>query len=204
MPTLGIRYFLHDPVRNPYFIEYAPERFRREYSFDGIDVYEDTGAMHRAFLVGRAEVVSTIEEMYAIMRNADFQPTRTALVEHPLPQSFQGTDSVELGTPRVIERRATHAVVEVNATEDCILVLADAYYPGWEADVDGERADIFPVYSIFRGILLPSGRHTVHYNYTPFSFTLGMIITTVTAGVSLLIAAATLVRIRRRPRVAAE
>ena len=53
------------------------------------------------------------------------------------------------------------------------LVLADAYYPGWEAYVDGKPATIYPADVALRGVFVPAGTHTVTMEYSPESVTLG-------------------------------
>jgi len=72
-----------------------------------------------------------------------------------------------------------HVTVETDSASESVLVLAEAYRPGWEARIDGERgARIFPVYHMFRGVHLPSGHHTVEFAYRPLSFRLGAAVST--------------------------
>jgi uncharacterized membrane protein YfhO len=71
-----------------------------------------------------------------------------------------------------------------------VLVLTDAYFPGWMARVDGAPAEIFRADYLFRGVLLPAGEHMVTFSYAPGSVALGAIATllaacVVTAGVPL-------------------
>ncbi len=197
-PALGIRYFLHNPEQTPYFLEYAPGRFESVGLMNGIEVYRDLDEMSRAFLVGTARVMPGIDEMFEAMRNDDFDPSRVALLEKPLPEPFTDSGAADLGQARVIEHTYTRVTVEANAADDCILVLADAYYPGWEARIDGNRAEIFPVYSIFRGIQMPPGPHTIEFRYNPPTFRFGLLISTCTLVVSL--AAALIILHRRRRR----
>ncbi len=60
-----------------------------------------------------------------------------------------------------------------------MLVLADTWYPGWKADLDGEPVEIHRVNRIFRGVLVPGGVHRVEFRYEPDSFRLGMIVSLV-------------------------
>lgn len=64
-----------------------------------------------------------------------------------------------------------------------LLVLSDQYYPGWQATVDGKSADIVRTDTAFRGVCVPSGDHTVRFEYRPLSFYAGVVIT----GVSWLV-----------------
>jgi uncharacterized membrane protein YfhO len=58
-------------------------------------------------------------------------------------------------------------VVRARASRDALLVLADNYYPGWEATVDDEPEAIVRVNHTFRGVPLPAGEHTVVFEYRP-------------------------------------
>jgi uncharacterized membrane protein YfhO len=63
--------------------------------------------------------------------------------------------------------RPTRTVVDATATAPGILVLADAYYPGWRATLDGRSTPIFPADWGLRGVALPEGRHTLVFEYRP-------------------------------------
>lgn len=47
------------------------------------------------------------------------------------------------------------------------LVLADTFYPGWTAAVDGVPADIQRVNLAFRGVEIPAGAQMVRFEYRP-------------------------------------
>ena len=44
-------------------------------------------------------------------------------------------------------------------------MLADAYYPGWSATVDGVEQPIYPVNLALRGVALSPGRHRIEFRY---------------------------------------
>ena len=79
------------------------------------------------------------------------------------------------------------------------LVLNDAYYPGWEAEVDGRPAAILPAYVAFRAVALPAGRHRVVFRYAPGSVRAGAAVSVGAIAIALLL----LLRPKRRkPRPA--
>ncbi|MCH7911179.1 MAG: YfhO family protein [Candidatus Hydrogenedentes bacterium] len=71
--------------------------------------------------------------------------------------------------------------VDVSRSGHGILVMADAYYPGWKATVDGDPAEVFPVDGAFRGVFVPQGTQTVIIFYDPASVKIGLGITIVAA-----------------------
>jgi len=50
-----------------------------------------------------------------------------------------------------------------------LLVLHDIYYPGWRAIIDGTPTPIYRANILFRAIEMPKGKHTVRFEYAPFS-----------------------------------
>jgi uncharacterized membrane protein YfhO len=61
-----------------------------------------------------------------------------------------------------------------------ILVLADSYYPGWKVFVDGKETKILRANHFFRGVVLEPGEHDVRFEYEPWTFTLGLWISSIT------------------------
>ncbi len=55
----------------------------------------------------------------------------------------------------------------VNAAEPAMLVLADAYYPGWGAKVNGEPVEISQANTMFRAIPVLAGESQVEFTYAP-------------------------------------
>ena len=55
--------------------------------------------------------------------------------------------------------------VEIEAAFDgaAVLVLSDLFHPFWTASVDGRPAEVFPAFSVLRGVTLEAGRHTVTF-----------------------------------------
>ena len=72
-----------------------------------------------------------------------------------------------------------------------MVILADSYYPGWQATVDGRSAPIWEAYGAIRGVVVPAGDHQVEFRFRPGSVYLG-------AGLFLLGLLATGVLVLRR------
>jgi hypothetical protein len=57
------------------------------------------------------------------------------------------------------------AEVEVDAPAAGLLLVRNAYDPGWEATVDGREATVLPADFILQAVPVPAGRHTVRLRY---------------------------------------
>jgi hypothetical protein len=62
--------------------------------------------------------------------------------------------------PERVELRASPA-------SPAILVLGEAWYPGWRATVNGSPAPVFPVNGWMRGVVVPAGRSIAVFTYRP-------------------------------------
>jgi uncharacterized membrane protein YfhO len=72
--------------------------------------------------------------------------------------------------------------IEASLDRSGILVLNDTSYPGWTATVDGRPAAWTNANYLFRGVLLPPGKHAVRFRYRPKSFSTGVSISAAMLG----------------------
>ena len=94
---------------------------------------------------------------------------------------------------RVTTYEPLRVVVEARLATDGLLVLADAFYPGWDVTVetDGQtrKAPIVRTNRVLRGVALPAGNHRLVFRYRPASVWLGGAISLASAA-TLMVAAA--------------
>jgi len=156
----------------------------REYARVGdAAIFARAEPMPRAFVVPSAAHAGTAAEALQAVMDAGFDPRRSAVVEAPegvaLPQSAGDFRSAAI-------REYAHQRVVLTADggrAGGVLVLTDAFYPGWRATVNGAETPIYPANLAFRGVLLPPGQHVVEFTYQPMSFVAGL----ATTGISLLV-----------------
>ncbi|MFP4499795.1 MAG: YfhO family protein [Candidatus Hydrogenedentota bacterium] len=173
-PACAIAYILNDPRYPPLVPEKKLAACEHIATHDGIEVYRDPAALPRARLVNKARVTDDLDAMFALMRSPAFDPAVEALLEAPPAGGLPKATRADPGDARIVGRQTTRVSVRVDAREAAILILADTHYPGWHAHIDGEPAAVFPVYSVFRGVRVPPGKHHVTFQYRPWSFRVGL------------------------------
>lgn len=63
--------------------------------------------------------------------------------------------------------------IELEVTVPSLLVVTDAWHPGWEAEDNGSPAAIHKVNHLHRGVWLAAGRHLVSMEFRPWAVTVG-------------------------------
>jgi uncharacterized membrane protein YfhO len=84
-------------------------------------------------------------------------------------------------------------VLEVVAPEHGFLFLADQYFPGWTATVNGEPSPILVADHAFRLVEVPAGPVTVEFRYRSTWLRFGALV----SGVTLLVVVGVLISTSR-------
>lgn len=141
-------------------------------------IYEDDSALPRAFMVRTIDNVATPEQAVSAMKDPDFDPQVTAILEGVLPPEVAALDrpSRQRAAARVtvLDHEDQRVRIAVKSEGPGVLVLTDTFYPGWRAWVDGHETEIFPTDVLFRGVYVPEGTHEVEFRYKPSSFRIGV------------------------------
>lgn len=88
--------------------------------------------------------------------------------------------------------------IATSGDQDSVLVVAEAWFPGWKAWLDGEEVEVLKADGAFLGVALPAGDHQVRLAYQlPTATKVGRFVTLVTLGISAVLLWAPR-RIRRR------
>lgn len=87
------------------------------------------------------------------------------VIENPVPQYWRPPK----GDVRIIHDEPCATVLEVHSDTRALLVLNDAFAPGWSATIDGHAANIQPANYLARGVWVDAGIHIVKFKFqTPF------------------------------------
>lgn len=78
------------------------------------------------------------------------------------------------GLLNVLEELPCECILEGSSDDLSLLIVADCYFPGWHAWVNGKEVPIERVHGSFRGIRVPSGAFQVKLSYVSTYFRLGL------------------------------
>jgi hypothetical protein len=172
---------------------------------DTVTLYQVSDPLPRAYVVPEARVVADPSALFAELSNPNFDPRREVLLEtaSPLPGSLsagrlasQTAADNQQPTNVSLHYRPNGVTITTTTASAGYLVLADTFYPGWQATVDGQPTQVLCANYAFRAVALSSGQHQVDFDYNPLSFKAGYLVSLVTLGI--LVVAAVAGRIRWR------
>ena len=138
-----------------------------------VALLENPHVQPRAFVVYRTRRAPPTDALLAAISADGFDPLAESYVEgdlslttsHDAPPHGHGAQIV-VDDERVVE-------IEAELAHPGLVVLADAFYPGWVALVDGRPAPVIPTNHLFRGVPAPAGTHRIRFEYRPPSVAIG-------------------------------
>ena len=141
-------------------------------------IYRNPSAVPRAFVVGQQAVEEGATAQLDAVLAPGFEPRTTAVTERRLPGIAEGGDAgaSPAGDARIEDYENDRVVIRARADRPGLVVLADSWYPGWKATVDGRDADVERVDYAVRGVAIGPGSHRVELTYAPASFRAGWIV----------------------------
>ena len=156
----------------------AAPRFRHAAHLPlGLELFENLAVMPRFFLVHDAVPESSLPETRRLIADGVVDLHRTAITDRPL--SLQATNGA--GQVETIDYLPGSLQLKVTTEQPALLVLAESYYPGWMAWVDGAPAEIYRTDIAFRGVAVPAGSHTVRMEFRPAILPISMAVSVGTA-----------------------
>jgi len=139
-------------------------------------VFQNNDVLPRAFLVHDARAADDAMTLKEITRD-EFKPLETLFLAGGTPLSNGSVQRAD-EMVSITSYQPEHVALAVRAQADAYLFLADAWYPGWIARVDGVETPIARGDYVFRAVRVGAGAHQVEFEYRPFSLYIG-------AGISL-------------------
>jgi len=150
---LGVKYLLTFETIND-------SRYKLILSEGTTKLYEDTKTLPRAYLVKNIirsfNDQSTLNYMFT-----NFNPAEKAVVQ----TNDIIANNLSTGMVYIVSYQDDEVVLNSDSIGDSFLVLTDIYFPGWQAEVDGNKAKIYLTDYTFRGIKIPAGKHVIRFFY---------------------------------------
>jgi hypothetical protein len=97
--------------------------------------------------------------------------------------------------PRIVRAMRNRMTIEAQSPRPGLLYLADTWFPGWTATVNGRKTPVLIANYAFRAVEIPAGRSVIEWTYWPSGLTACLTV----SAISLMLCALALFR-RESPR----
>ncbi len=136
-------------------------------------IYQLDSFLPFARIVFDYQLAKSISGFHQLLNQETFDEQKTVILENKLEEELgQETDS----QINILKNEAGEIILDIFISQQGILTLADSYYPGWQATVDGQKTKIFPANLNQKALFIPAGQHRVEVFYKPKAFYWGAII----------------------------
>lgn len=152
-------------------------RFVSESGPQRVRVYENTRTLGRAYFVSSNLNASSPEQALEIVAGKDFDGFSTVVLEGEKSAGVEEPGGARRGFSVPLSTNTPNRLeMTFKSPAAGYLVLTDTFFPGWTAQVDGKSVPILRANYLFRAVAVDAGEHKVVFNYSPNSFTIGLIL----------------------------
>jgi hypothetical protein len=134
-------------------------------------VYENQEVFPRAFVVPAAKPMPGREQALAALKANDFR--QYVLVDGLVRAEELGSRGATFRPATIREYRPNRVAVRVESEAPAYLVLADVWFPGWVATVNGLPETVLRANYLFRAMAIPAGRSEVVFTFDPATYRWG-------------------------------
>lgn len=157
---LNTKYFIvQNPQTGKPVAQLNPDAFGNAWLVKGIKYVNNANEEMQALDSTNLRDVAVIEKKYAAQIKQMPAPDSSAFIK--LKQNLN--DKIDY---------------TYHSTTPQFAVLSEVYYPlGWNAFIDGQKADYVKTDYVLRGMFIPAGDHEIEFRFEPTSYTTGRTIT---------------------------
>lgn len=150
-----------------------------------VRIYRVKDTLPRAYLARSWKLATSHEEALKRVSGAGaspFDPSEESILEPRVRWGYSvgpgemSEDARRHSWVQFLQDRPDHVALSVKAVTAGLVVLADQYYPGWNARLDSVPVDMHRVNAVQRGVLVPGGSHLVEFDYEPESLSCGFLL----------------------------
>ena len=175
-----------DMLNTKYFIVQNPQTGKPEAQLN-------PGAFGNCWLVKGIKYVDNADQEMAALDSTDLRDT--AVVENKFKGQITSAPKYDsIGYIKLVQNLNDKIDYRFSSAAPEFAVFSEIYYPeGWNAYIDGNKADYVKTDYVLRGMYIPAGNHEIEFRFEPESFTEGRMISIIANILVALLIIATIV-----------
>lgn len=179
LDVLGTEYIAIPKDQNPattYFNSknFEPQlKLQKVYTGEKDSIYKNQTSYPRFGLYYDYSVVPDDKKILTMISHRAVDLHKTVLLEEKLPVNLtSGAGSAKLITSNINEQ-----TFAVTTNKPALFYISDTWYPGWQATINNKLTKIYRANYDLRAVLLPAGKSTLTFRYTPSHFLTALCVT---------------------------
>ena len=146
---------------------------------DNIIIMENIYAAHRIQSFTRYELANSAEDALNRLKQSK-KPTlileppfnkKETIKGLPVSTAINISNALEISSSKITN---VEYEFNVHARKPVWLFIADANYPGWQAEIDGHSTPVYSAQVLGKAVFVPSGIHKITVEFKPRSFMIGL------------------------------
>ena len=147
-------------------------------------IYENLKCLPRIRVVNYYQNAENYQQAIKLIKAPDFNPENTVVLENAPQTTLNKTNNQAIA---ILRDQEEEIILKTVTDNDGILVLADSFYPGWQAFVDEKQTKIYPANINQRAIFVPGGEHIIRFLFAPKSFKMGLTVSLISFSIWLVL-----------------
>lgn len=176
---LGVKFIVVGKDDNPssrYFkTDLFVEDLKEVYRDDKYIVYANNSSFPRFGLYCQFTKINNEKDALELIKKNNIDFRKKVVVSENLPISSKECH----GVVKLVDSNLNMQRFKVEASEEGLLYVSDAFFPGWIAKVNNKESKIFKTNYAFRSVIVPRGTSIVEFLYTPSFFKISLFISVI-------------------------
>lgn len=124
----------------------------------------------KTFFVNSYQVTGGIDILHNI-KDGKADPKQVAYLEKDPGVRIDAPDSTAKAQ---ITSYDIHSItIDAEASGNNLLYVSEVYYPDWKLYIDSQPAEIYKANYLFRGVIVPKGKHKIEFKFEPETYFTG-------------------------------
>lgn|GEM_PF-3585412 len=149
---------------------------------DGLHLYRNDALLPRLYVLGAVQTVPDAPALETALTALNHVGTAILIDDPKIEEPQLSAEDVFPAT--LVRYAANEVVAHTDLTAAGVLVLADAWTPGWSVEVDGQPRPLLRVFGGLRGVALESGAHDIRFQFRPPALLIGLAVSLLTLSLS--------------------